>query len=124
MNIESRERLAVLIKQARGGMTKSSFAEMLGVSHTAVGSWEKGDFLPDVRSLAKISEILDISIEELLARIEGKTRAKDPNSQTPSKLGYLRQEVKTLRTSEFVELYRSMTDIMAELAIAKRVGSR
>ena len=55
MNIESREKLIEIIKQARGSLSQRSFAKILGVSATAVQLWEKGVNVPDAENLAQIA---------------------------------------------------------------------
>ena len=76
MNLEARERLASLVKEARGNLSKSAFADLLGVSHTSVSSWEKGTYMPDVKSLLKISERLGMTVEEFVDAVEGKPKVK------------------------------------------------
>jgi len=76
MNLEARERLASLVKQARGNLSKSAFADLLGVSHTSVSSWEKGTYMPDVKSLLKISERLGMTVEEFVDAVEGKPKGR------------------------------------------------
>ncbi len=60
MNLEAKDRLASLVNQARGNLSKSAFAELLDVSHTSVASWEKGTYMPDVKSLLRISGCLPL----------------------------------------------------------------
>lgn len=76
MNLEARDRLAFLVKQARGELSKSAFAELLDVSHTSVASWEKGTYMPDVKSLLRISERLGMTVEEFVYAVDGKPKKK------------------------------------------------
>lgn len=48
------------------GMTQSSLAEQLGVTDKAVSRWERGQGVPDISLLTKLSIILDTDIESIL----------------------------------------------------------
>ena len=62
------------------GMTQLELAQKMGVTDKAVSKWERDLSLPDVSSLPRLAEVLDVSVEELLqaktARSEGETSAK------------------------------------------------
>ncbi|MBR1413231.1 MAG: helix-turn-helix transcriptional regulator [Bacilli bacterium] len=47
--------------------TQRDLADRLYVSHQAVSKWERGVALPDIESLNRISELFDISINDLIA---------------------------------------------------------
>lgn len=49
------------------GLTQKELAERLGVTNKAVSKWETGGGMPDVSMLRKLSEILEVSVDELLA---------------------------------------------------------
>jgi transcriptional regulator with XRE-family HTH domain len=49
------------------GMTQKQLAEALNVTDKAVSKWERGLSFPDISMLEPLSELLDISIMELLA---------------------------------------------------------
>ena len=46
-------------------MTQKELADKLGVTDRAVSKWENGRGMPDVSLLRKISEILEITVNEL-----------------------------------------------------------
>ena len=48
------------------GMTQADLAEKMNVTDKAVSKWERNLSCPDVNSIPKLAEILDISVEELL----------------------------------------------------------
>ncbi len=48
------------------GMTQESLAEKIFVTRQAISNWETGKTKPDVDSLLKIAEILDVQVEELI----------------------------------------------------------
>ena len=48
------------------GMTQAQLAERLGVTAKTISRWENGNYMPDLSLLIPISEILEISLNELL----------------------------------------------------------
>ena len=60
-------------------LTQQEFADILGVSNSAVSKWESGKYLPDSTLYEKIAECFNISISELLA---GKKEEKKSNYKT------------------------------------------
>lgn len=48
------------------GMTQKELADRLGITDKAVSKWERSASYPDTATLPKLSELLDISVEELL----------------------------------------------------------
>lgn len=58
------ERIATLRKSHN--FTQEEFSQLLGVSAQAVSKWENGVSCPDIMLLPQISEILGVSIDELM----------------------------------------------------------
>ena len=60
--------ISMCIKDARqkNNISQESLAEQLGVSRQTISSWENGKSYPDIVSIIKISDIFDISLDELL----------------------------------------------------------
>ena len=56
------------IRNARNeaGCTQERAAEALGVSRQTVSNWENGQSYPDIQSVLLISEIFDVSVDNLL----------------------------------------------------------
>ena len=48
------------------GMTQKELAELLSITDKAVSKWERDLSCPDVQIIPKVSEILGVSVEELL----------------------------------------------------------
>ena len=48
------------------GMTQDELAEELNVTRQALSNWERGKTEPDIETLTKIAEILNVSVEELI----------------------------------------------------------
>ncbi len=72
MNETFGERFTRLRKQK--GFTQDDVAEKLNISPQAVSKWENDINLPDIGLLNEISEILEVTIDELLGKIS-KTKA-------------------------------------------------
>ena len=69
------ETIASLRKQK--GMTQNELAEKMNVTDKAVSKWERDLSCPDIHTISKLADILDVSVEELL-----KTKKKDePNTK-------------------------------------------
>ena len=62
------EKTGKLIRELRmeKGLTQQELASALHVSQTAVSKWESGKSLPDISLLEPVSEILDVSITDLV----------------------------------------------------------
>lgn len=60
--------IADKIKDARTKKeyTQEQVAESLGVSRQTISNWENGKSLPDIISIIKMSELYDISLDELV----------------------------------------------------------
>ena len=56
------------LKEARKntGMTQEEVAERVLVSRATISSWENGKTLPDIASLISLSDLYNISLDELV----------------------------------------------------------
>ena len=54
------------------GMTQSELAEKMNVTDKAVSKWERDLSCPDINTISKLADVLDVSVEELL-----KTKKQD-----------------------------------------------
>jgi len=64
------------------GWTQKELASQLGVSDKAISKWETGKGLPDMGMLIPLSEVLGVTIDELLS---GKKRSGDTTDETGDK---------------------------------------
>ena len=77
------QRLAALRKEK--GLTQNDIADKVGITAQAVSKWENDQASPDIDILIKLSEIFDISLDELLGKVKpsvslnDKTTKKDIN---------------------------------------------
>ena len=60
------------------GLTQKELAEKLNVTDKAVSKWETGRSAPDISLLEKLSQILDVSVVEILKgeRVEDESFAR------------------------------------------------
>lgn len=55
-------------------MTQVELSEILGISHQAVSKWEKGESLPDIEQLLRLTKLFNLTMEQiLLGQSEGLT---------------------------------------------------
>jgi len=68
--MKNKIRIAELIVKYRKerGLSQGEFGEMLGVSAFAVSKWERELCYPDIFLLSDISDILGISIDEMMGK--------------------------------------------------------
>ena len=58
------------ISQARKkqNMTQMELADRMGISFQAVSNWERGVSMPDISKLLELSEVLGITVDEILGK--------------------------------------------------------
>lgn len=56
----------IKVIRSSANMTQDQLAEQLNVTRQAVSSWENGRTEPDIETLQKISEVLNVTVEELI----------------------------------------------------------
>lgn len=68
-------KVAGKIREARisQNMTQMNLADAMEVSYQAVSNWERGNSMPDISKLKQLSQILNISLDELLMTDSAKT---------------------------------------------------
>ena len=72
------ETIASLRKQKC--MTQNELAEKMNVTDKAVSKWERDLSCPDINTISKLADILDVSVEELL-----KAKKKENSNTTQMK---------------------------------------
>lgn len=115
MKLEEREKLAQLIKQKRGSMSKSAFARELGVSHTAVTGWENCISEPDPNNLIAIARALGMSLDNLHDYLRG---GKLTTSEFETLVGKIRSMRMTL--TQIAVIDHAVSEKL--LAIAESAG--
>lgn len=84
-------------------MSKAAFGKLIGVTPTSVTRWIECVCAPDIDLLPKISEVLDVSIPELLG-----VGVEKP--LTPSEVKVVKEYSSNMSFKEFVDLYMSDED--------------
>ena len=68
-----------LIRRRRErGMTQEDLAECLSVSRQTVSKWENGECMPDTDKFIRLSDVLEMSLDELAGREEAVEPAVPP----------------------------------------------
>ncbi len=106
------ERLAAARKAK--GLTQDDFAKQLDVTPQAISKWENNISCPDILLLPKISEILGISIDELLTGKDGKKEEKPKITATDN--SRLKLKIRILPVN------KKPTNITVPAALVKRVA--
>lgn len=52
--------------RTKKGMTQEALAEKLNVSRSAIAKWESNNGIPEISNLKQISQVLNVSLDELL----------------------------------------------------------
>lgn len=62
------KKIGMFLKELRNenGMTQEQLGEKIGVSNKTISRWETGNYMPPVECLNMLSEIYNISINEIL----------------------------------------------------------
>ena len=102
-----KEKTGQLITELRKekGFTQKELADILNVTDKAVSKWERGLSFPDISMLEPLSEVLDISIMEILA-------------------GERRDEKETLSREEALKLINDSVELSDEEIRHKKERSR
>ena len=58
----------ILNHRKQQGLTQGEFGELLGVSSQAVSKWEREICYPDIFLLPAISDLIGISIDEMMGK--------------------------------------------------------
>ena len=68
------------------GFTQGSLAKLINSSRSTLANWETGKFNPDLKTIEKLSEILGVSTDYLLGKIDKEEENKEPLSIRLKKL--------------------------------------
>lgn len=86
------------------GMTQKALAEKLGVSDKTVSRWENGNYMPDLSMLKPLSEVLEISLNELLSGeyIAQENIAEKAETSIETTLEYSNRKIKKSRIKVYL----------------------
>ena len=92
------KKIGIFLKQLRkeNGMTQEQLGDKVGVSNKTVSRWENGNYMPPVECLSILSDIYNISINEILAgeRVSDEAFTKIAEKNIVSTLDALEKENK------------------------------
>jgi transcriptional regulator with XRE-family HTH domain len=118
MDSSAKRKFAELVKRLRGDLTQKEFADILGVTYGAIQGWENEAVNnPSSANLAKIAHHAGLTIEQLMARLEGKNDSDIKNDVNPL---YVVNQLKTMSVKDLTHLYRAVSDRL--VAIAEGAG--
>ena len=79
--------------RTKAKLTQLQLAEMLNYSDKAVSKWERGEAVPDLRVLIRLSEIFGVSLDEIV-----KSESLDPKIQPKKKISGMRAFIVAMST--------------------------
>lgn len=93
--------ISLKLKEARqkAGMTQEQLADRIMVSRVTVSHWENGRSLPDIASLITLSDLYQISLDEL---VKGDPKMKDKIVQDAKNQQILKYEVRFMLISTLI----------------------
>ena len=96
------QRIGKKIADARKecNMTQMELADELGVSYQAVSNWERSKSLPDIDKYNQISQVLDLSLEDLLGSHEGARTIQIVQNDEPMPVEYLVQAAPLMKPAQ------------------------
>ncbi len=105
-------------------ITQMELADLMGVSYQAVSNWERGNSMPDISKLPELSEILEVSIDELLN--DGKPLELVKNIIKGTENEYIEEEKISIDTVAEVApiLKPRQTDVIVDKVIEVNEGNK
>ncbi|MCB1959324.1 MAG: helix-turn-helix transcriptional regulator [Rhodocyclaceae bacterium] len=111
------ERLKSL-REARK-LTQARLAELIGANPRAYNRWERGNFVPQLDTLMKIADALDVSLDELTGRVD---TVREPAVHNP-KLHALLKDVDRLPDEDQQALIILMDSLVKRSKINQVMGT-
>ncbi len=108
--MDSKERLAALVKSLRGQESQRKFAKSLGVSFASIQSWEAGDAMPSRENLSLLAARAGYTLQGLVSYLDN-----EPLPEGPSVSEIVRQ-IRTLPPKQLALIGRAVTDRFESLA--------
>ena len=100
--MEKRKKTGAFLKQLRKekNMTQEQLGERIGVTNKTVSRWKTGNYMPPVECLELLSDIYQISINEILAgeRLADEKIKEIADENIASVLENYKKKIKNLRT--------------------------
>jgi len=106
-----------LLRQARN-ITQVRLAELLAVDPRAYSRWERGDNIPHLDTLIKIADIIQVTLDELVGRIEATSDVQIHNYELHS----LCQQADHLPDEDQQALIQVMDGLIKKAQLSKVLG--
>lgn len=101
----------ISINRKKKGLTQKALAEQLNVTDKAVSKWERDIACPDINTVPKLAEILDVPVESLInlpfTPKETPVSAKEPEKHDTSEKSKVPQDKARLDSEYVREEYRA-----------------
>ncbi len=110
------ERLKAL-REARG-LTQSRLAEMIEALPRVYNRWERGHIVPQLDSLIKLADVLQVSLDELVGRVDVNNNVKIRNHV----LHELWQQADSLPDEEQKALITVINSFVKKSMVEKAIG--
>jgi transcriptional regulator with XRE-family HTH domain len=110
MDVGAKEKLAKLVKELRNDTSQKEFAKSLGVTYSAIQSWENAEVTPSSENLIRISKAAGYSLEELLSYLDGKP------IETPTNVERLVAQIKSMPPKDLAIVARAVGDRLSAIA--------
>lgn len=106
------------LKMLRGDLTQTAFAKKLGIPQNTYHRYEKGERVPDIKALTKISKSLNISADELLGLGDLKNLLSSNGHLSHSNYVFDTKDATIAKQAEsIVNLTRSLKKIVETLPV-------
>jgi transcriptional regulator with XRE-family HTH domain len=110
MKLEARQKLAQVIKKARGSQSQRAYGRLIGVSGTAVRLWEEMRSIPDADNMEQIAKTAGFTIDELRTYLNG----EPPTA--PAEIDRLIKQIRYMSEKEFAAVVRAVGDRLNAIA--------
>lgn len=95
----------MIIYRKLNGLTQAELAECIGYSNKSVSKWERGEGVPDISTLLSISEVMGITVSELIGQTEmSKDTAEKIKSNEKNKKNEEKSKKKALERAKKLRL--------------------
>ncbi|MDY4034925.1 helix-turn-helix domain-containing protein [Streptococcus dysgalactiae] len=113
-------KVAEQLKQLRvkHQLSQDALAEQLFISRQAISKWENGDITPDLDNLVRLTEIFDVSLDELVLAKPNEAKVERIYENKPLDL----QKYNKLYWFIFRNIILSLLIILAILTILEILG--
>ena len=107
-----------LLRQARS-MTQTRLSQLLAIDPRAYNRWERGDNIPQLETLIKIADILQVTLDELVGRSKLANDIKIRNHE----LNQLCQQADDLPDTDQQALIQVLDGLMKKAQFNKMMGN-